>query len=79
MGTLIVLGVIGLSGILGIVLISLLRMAKKTDQFYDRILCGEEMATPPALHYLPVSEIGPPASGGEARTQRDLNASAAAL
>ena len=48
MGTLIVLGVIGLGVFLGIVLFSLLSMAQRTDQIYDCMLRGEEIA--PSSH-----------------------------
>ena len=78
MGTLIFWGVILLGLFLGIVLISLLSMAKRTDQIYDFMLRGEEIATPAKPLYRPASETLSPTSSGEARPQRDLSASVAA-
>ena len=78
MGTLIVLAVIVLGVFLGIVLFSLLSMAKRTDQIYDRMHRGEEIATPANPLYRPASETLSPTSSGEARPQRDLSASVAA-
>jgi hypothetical protein len=78
MGTLIILAVVGLGVVLGIVIFSLLSMAQRTDQIYDCMLGGEEIA--PSLHplYRPASEALLPTSSGEARPQRDLSASVAA-
>ena len=78
MGTLIFWGVIVLGVFVGIVVISLLSMAKKTDQIYDRMLRGEGIATPSKPLYRPASETLSPTSSGAARPQRDLSASVAA-
>src|SRR5665648_257805 len=64
------LGVIVLGVFLGIGLISLLSMAQKTDQIYDRMLRGEEIATLSKPLYRPASETLSPTSSGEARPQR---------
>lgn len=78
MGTLIVLAVIVLGLFLGIVLIALLSMAQRTDQIYDCMLRGEEIATASNPLYRPASEALLPTRSGEARAQRDLSASVAA-
>ena len=78
MGTLILGGVIVLSVFLGIVLFSLLSMTKRTDQIYDLMYRGEEIATPSNPLYRPASETLSSVSSGEARPQRDLSASVAA-
>jgi hypothetical protein len=78
MGTLIVLGVIVLSVFLGIVIISLLSMAQKREQIYERLHLGEERATLENACSWPATETLSPTSNGEARLQRDLSASVAA-
>ena len=78
MGTLIFWGVILLGLFMGIVLISLLSMAKRTDQIYEIMCRGEEIPTPAKPLYRPASETLSPTSSGEARPQRDLSASVAA-
>jgi hypothetical protein len=71
------LGVIVLGVFLGIVIISLLSLAQKGEQVYDFMYRGEARATPADSLYQPASETLSPTSGGEARPQRDLGASAA--
>jgi hypothetical protein len=78
MGTLIFWGVIVLGVFLGAVIISLLSMAKRTDQIYDRMYRGEEIPTPANPLFRPASATLSPTSSGEARAQRDLSASLAA-
>ncbi len=78
MGTLVVLAVIVLGVFLGIVLFPLLSMAKKTDQVYERMLHGEEIASPANHLYQPASETLSATSSGEVRPQRDLSASVTA-
>ena len=78
MGTLIFWGVIVLGLFMGIVLISLLTMAKRSDQIYDRMLRGEAIASPAKPLHRPASETLSPTSSGEARAPRDLSPSVAA-
>ena len=75
MGTLIFWGVIVLGVFLGIVIISLLSLAQKSEQIYDRVHRGEKIATPADTYYLPASENLSPVSSCEVRPQRDLSAS----
>jgi hypothetical protein len=77
MGTLIFWGVTVLGVFLGVVIISLLSMAKRTDQIYDRMYLGEEIVTPVNPVCRPASEVLSPSSSGEARLQRDLRGSVA--
>jgi hypothetical protein len=79
MGTLILCGVIVLGLFMGIVLISLLAMAKRSDQIYECMLRGEAIASPANPLHQPASETLVLTSSGEARPQRDLSASVAAL
>jgi hypothetical protein len=79
MGTLIPWGVIVLGIFLGIVIISLLILAQKGEQIYDRMHRGEKIATPADTYYLPASETLSPTSSVEARAQRDLSIGGGAL
>jgi hypothetical protein len=78
MGTLVFWGVIGLGVCLGILLLCLLTTAKRSDQIYERLLEGEEIASPANSFYRPACETLPHIASGEAQPQRDLNASVAA-
>jgi hypothetical protein len=78
MGTLIVLAVVVLGVFLGIVLISLLTVAKKADQIYDRMHRDEEIAARANPYYRLATETLLPTCSGEAQPQRDLTASVVA-
>jgi hypothetical protein len=78
MGTLIWGGVIVLGIFLGIGLISVLSMAKETDQSYDSMCHGEKIIAPAKPLYRPASAALSPTSRDEARPQRDLGAQVAA-
>ena len=78
MGTLIVLGVIVLGVFMGTVLFSLLSMAKKTEQIYDRMFRGNKIGTLADPYHRPGAETLSPTSRDEARLQRDLSESVAA-
>jgi hypothetical protein len=60
---------------LGMVLISLLTMARKAEEVYDRMPRGEKIATRADTYYLPASEILSPTSRGEVRSFGDLSGS----
>lgn len=77
MGTLIVLAVIVVGVFWGVVIYSLLSMAKRSDQIYDRMYCDEEIATLANPLYRAASEALSPSSSGKARLQRDLRGSVA--
>ena len=78
MGTWIFWGVIVLAVFMGIVLLSLLTMAKRSDQIYARMLRGEEIASSANPLHQPAPETMPLIGSGEAQPQRDLSASVAA-
>jgi len=78
MGTLLFLAVVVWGVFMGVVLFSLLIMAKRTDQLYDRMEHCEEIGTPADALYRPASETLSPASSGEAKLQGVLGASVAA-
>jgi hypothetical protein len=78
MGTVILGGAIVLGLFLGIVLISVLSMAKETDQSYDSMCHVEKIPTPAKPLYRPASAALSPISRDEARPQRDLGAQVAA-
>jgi hypothetical protein len=62
---------------LGIMLFSLLDMAQETDEAYDLLDRGEEMATPMNPYYVSTSETLLSASLAEERPERDLCGSGA--
>jgi hypothetical protein len=78
MGTLIFLGVIVAVAVLGIILFSLVSMAQKGEEVYDRMPCGDGMGARADTYSVPASEPLSLASRGEVRPQGELSASATA-
>jgi hypothetical protein len=78
MGTFFFGEVIVFAVFVGIVLLSLLTMAKRSDQIYARMLHGEEIASPANQSEQPVSEIMRLIGSGDAKPERDLSAPVAA-
>jgi hypothetical protein len=65
MGTLVLLGVIVVGFCLGIILISLLRMAQKAEEFYDRRPCGDKKSPGADTYCLLASATLSPAGRNE--------------
>ena len=63
---------------LGIALISLSTMARKAEEVYDRMPCGDKIGTRADTYCLLASETLSPISIGEVRPQGDLSGSVAA-
>jgi len=63
---------------LGIALISLSTMARKAEEVYDRMPCGDKIATRADTYYLLASKTSSPTRGDEVRPQGDLSESVAA-
>jgi hypothetical protein len=78
MGTLIFWGVIVLGVFLGIILFSLLSMAQKAEEVYDRMPRGDGIGIREDTYFVPASEPLSPASRGEVRPQGELSESVAA-
>jgi hypothetical protein len=78
MGTLLFWGVIVAGGFLGIILISLLSMAQKAEEVYERLPGVDTMTTRSGPHYLSATENPLPANRDEVRLQGKMRESVAA-